>query len=685
MTKSINQNLKKGRFIKLKIGDKKPHGIGDWNEKTFSYEESKKFIDEKYNIGLVCDKNIICIDADCPESVKYCDRELPITYTEETCSRGGRHYFYVPDDDIKNTLIGKDKGEIRCSRQYVVVAPSIALNKQGVQKDYTVVRNISLAHIKQEVVDRLITHFSDIDLKITADTLVQNKVTKTHLEDEVFKKISTYIKTLITTNHTKEELKELGFPSRSERDMKVVTYLLNNDLGEYIFSIFDFFPCGNKYRDHSSPNRYLKKTIEGGIKFLGLRTKGDMELERTIELTNPQWLKRQLDSILTKIERVKDKGNLFKESLIATLAFRIKMSQIKLEKRLTQLIEENTPKQILTLFELSNLPMIQQEFWVDPLIPKGTIIMLGAKPGEGKSLLVQGLATSILTTGQFLDYKSIGLPKILIYSIDDSSEKMLQSRHHFISNGLKTRSNYIAENLTNCVTCFQFNKNNLLKEMEFALKYDIIILDSYRRVLSGTENDSDITDAFFNDFLKPLKEAGKTLIILHHLRKTNMEDIDDTELMDVLRGSSDIAAQLDLAYILKTSMPLGQGMIEEKDCFLKVCKNRLGIPFKDLNGNTTHTICYRVIKDSTKTSTTFNYMDPGQMKSTKERRQDRVKLLIREKGVLTTTQLIDIITKEFSCSEITISKDLTNMTRNGELVKEKYGSYNLPSLSDDSS
>ena len=51
--------------------------------------------------------------------------------------------------------------------------------------------------------------------------------------------------------------------------------------------------------------------------------------------------------------------------------------------------------------------------------------------------------------------------------------------------------------------------SNLEKELNNAKNFDIIVLDSYRRFLEGTENDSEITDKFFNEYIKKLKEQGK--------------------------------------------------------------------------------------------------------------------------------------------------------------------------------
>jgi archaellum biogenesis ATPase FlaH len=675
----ISIHLKDCKFIKVKKNEKMPFTQfkgDDWNNKIISFEEANENLKDDWNVGIVAGNGFIIIDADKQESVDWCDANLPLTYTEETCSRG-RHYVYSTKVPLENKLIGNDMGEVRCDRQFVVAAPSKAKSKITNQiEPYKVVRDVEVREINSDVIEKLLNHFSKLSLPINLSKLIQKNVDKKFLDVEVIAKLHPYIKDLVLDPKNPEQLKLFGFPSRSERDMKIVSYLLNKNFGEYIFSIFKLYGCGEKYREHNSGDKYLQKTIDEAIKFLGLRSKEDMDLELEIESNPIQWIKRHLDDYLIKINNIKDDNNLFKERLVATLAYRLKLKQQKLEKRIKEIVENNTPKETISLFELSNKEYKPTEFWLEPLIPKGTIIMLGSKPGEGKSLFVQGLMTSLLSTKSFLGYQTKEAPKILLYAIDDSSEHILHSRNTYILNYLQMEHNFNKEGLNNCKVTFQFNKNNLNKEIEDALQYDIIIIDSYRRVLTGTENDSDITDEFFNKFFKPLKEAGKTIIILHHVKKANLDEIGEDDLLYALRGSGDIAAQLDLAYILRTSQAQsGSPMIEYKDCIMSVCKNRLGLSFKDLNGNFTNNICYRVVKNVEKLSTHFEYIDPKVMKNPKERRQDIIVKVVKKFGTIKRTELLREVKKEVSSSDIQIFKDLDELVKSFIIMKQARGVY----------
>lgn len=675
----ISKHLSSCSFIQVNKESKRPFTEfkgDDWNNKIISYDEANEVLKKGWNVGLVAKNNVIIIDADKPESVKWCDENLPDTYVEETCSKG-KHYIYKVTESVENLNIPQDMGEVRCNRQFVVCAPSKAVSKitKKVQ-DYIVVKDMEIQFIDKIVIDKLIQYFSEennnYDIK-------QKKVGKEFLEKNVIPNLSMFTQDLIKNKKSKEELNNLGYPSRSERDMKVVTHLLNKNYGEYVFSVFTFYECGDKYREHNSGDLYLKKTIESSIKFLGLRSKEDMDLELDIETTGLIWLKRKLDSFLIRIGNVVDNKDLFKERLLATLAFRVKIKQQKLENRMHELIEDLKPKEIISLLDLNHREYKENEYWLKPLLPKGVIIMLGSKPGEGKSLLIQSMITNLLTTKKFIGYESENLPKILLYSIDDSSEHILQSRNKYLLNGIQIENEeYDLENLKNCKITFTFNKNNLKKEVKECLDYDIIILDSYRRVLSGTENDSDVTDLFFNQFLQPLKQAGKTIILIHHLKKGNLEDLNVEDFLDQFRGSGDIGAQLDIGYVLKSVYSHSSDpTLEIKDNFLYICKNRLGLRFETLNGQYTSLICYRVIKNNELKSTIFKYIDSVDVKSPKEKRFDVISNLILQKGEMSRLDIIKEVKKMMTISDIQIIKDLEEMVKLTILIKKRRGIYSI--------
>lgn len=694
MTKEISPNLSDCKFIKIQTNEKSPCSVKDektgkgidWNELVVDMFVANLFLKDGWNVGLVAGNGIIVVDADKPDSVDYCDNNLPITYTEKTCS-DGRHYVYKCNDEIKNTLIPNDMGEIRVNREYVVIAPSRAKSKlTGKIEDYVVLKDISLSIITKDQLNKLVEHFSSsIDKREDLTKIEQKKVNKDFMDKEVIPNLNSYMKDLVLHIKTKDELRLLGFPSRSERDMKIVTYLLNRGLGEYILSVFKIYPCGDKYLEHPSGDKYLDKTIKDAIEFLGIRTKGEMELEFDIESSNVTWLKRKLDEYLQKIIGIHDNTNLFKERLITTLAYRIKISQKTLEKRIKELEEQSQVRVTLSMMDISQKTNIPIEYWVDPLLPKGAILLIGSKPGVGKSLLVQSMITSFLTTGSFLSYQLKGDPKFLLYSVDDSSENILQTRSVHLLNGLKSSNPGLdVGRLDNFRVSLNFNPHRLQKEIEFCSGYDVIVIDSLRRVLSGSENDSEITNQFFNDFLKPIKEMGKTIIILHHIKKGNLDELGDDDLLDIFRGSGDILAQIDLSFILRgNNNPNSTIDIDVKSCSLRLGKNRLGLLFRGPKGNIVDDICYDVIRDVTKVQTFFKPVDVSEVLTPREMRQSFIREVLQKRGTMGTQSLVTEVVGKYRCSRISVQKDLEEMVKGRLIFKEKYGEYSVKNVKEE--
>jgi archaellum biogenesis ATPase FlaH len=676
----ISEQLKDCSFIRVNKNSKIPYTEfkgDDWNNKIINYDEANQFIKEGWNVGLVAKDGYIIIDADSQESVDWCDNNLPKTYIEETCSKG-KHYVYRIEETLENLRIPNDMGEVRCNRQFVVCSPSRAESKiTKTIEDYKVVDNSSIAIINKDMIEQLMNYFKKINPR-ELKKIEQKNVSKEFLEENIIPKLSNFMKDLVSKSRTKEELQKLGYPSRSERDMKVVSHLLNKGFGEYVFSIFKFMGCGDKYREHTSGEAYLNKTIEESIRFLGLRSVEDTELEFEIETLNETWLKRKVDTYLLKIDSIKDNKDLFKERLITTLAYRTKLKQNKLEKRLHELVENSKPKEVISLLNITTKEFKEQKFWIEPILPKNMIIMLGSKPGEGKSLFVQAMITSLLTTNQFLGYQSTEQPKVLLYSIDDSSENILNSRSYYLTNGLKDKKTFDLKKLENCKITFQFNNTNLAKEVEESMNYDIIIIDSYRRVLSGGENDSETTDEFFKKYLNPLKEAGKTILILHHLKKGNLEELNPEDFLDALRGSGDIGAQLDLCYALKSMPTISLSPMHEiKDNILYICKNRLGVRFRTLEGSFTNQLSYRIIKESDTRTTEFEYLDPSRVKSPKERRQEAIIKIVKTIPFPSRANIVRELKKDIQCSDVQIFKDLEDLVKSFILTKPTKGVYRV--------
>jgi archaellum biogenesis ATPase FlaH len=309
--------------------------------------------------------------------------------------------------------------------------------------------------------------------------------------------------------------------------------------------------------------------------------------------------------------------------------------------------------------ELISVDLPPLEYHIEPFIPKGSLVLFGGKPSSFKSMLILNMAMFMSSGNKYLNlFKTDHNQKILLYDLENG-ERILARRMKYMING----NPLIADQ--NFTVCYDFDKINIGMEREFASKYDIIILDSYRRFLKGEENSSEITDEFYKEFLKPLRDSGKTIIILHHFRKSKPEDLNDEDLQDMFRGSSDIPAQFDLIYgVMKT---------QEFHDTNKISFNVSCIPSKNRLGIDVSAFIMKVEKNDLDMRTGIDFVKFGYVSSEDETQE----ILINElKGkTLKRGAMIAILKDKTRLSIRTIVRRIKDMEDAGLIFKTSYGTY----------
>ena len=491
----------------------------------------------------------------------------------------------------------------------------------------------------------------------------QLKVNKDFIEKNIIPHLPPRILDVVTHELSKEKLNQYGFPSRSERDQRVITHLVIKGWGKYIESIFELYPVGDKYREHSSPKKYLEHSLSNARQFTGIKSDILVELENRINFENEKVLRNKRDEILYEILKIDDW--VWQQYFISLLAYKTKINTKVLLQRIQQLRDNLKEKILIDVNSLVNEEIEDINFYIEPIIPQKSLILICGKAGKGKSLITLSLILSLLTKEKYLNNFNITKkPSILLYDLENG-KTILKDRLRYLTNGLDINKNEI-QNFRIAET---FNKINIEKELELCSKHDIIVLDCYRRFLDGVENDSETTNNFYNNFLKKLRDMGKSVIVIHHLKK--FKEIEEEDPMDNIRGSSDISAQFDLAYTLyksEDSIDIDTENLMYNINFI-ASKNRLGLPIKNFS--------IKVVKDFTNKKTSLNYCNYDKKMSPKERLKDKVFDILKTKSYQRKDLITEIKRLNIPIMESTIDKYLKELVDEFKIVQDSYGIYSI--------
>lgn len=193
--------------------------------------------------------------------------------------------------------------------------------------------------------------------------------------------------------------------------------------------------------------------------------------------------------------------------------------------------------------------LLRTEGGVD-FLPQGKVCMIAAEGGKGKTALLVNLAISIATGRRFLSYCSPNDPAKVAMILGEEDRDDIHRRLWRSMDGMnldEDEKGKLSANLyiLPCVgqrnTRFAEDKERG-NELKDALKqegpWSLIIADPLSR-FGGSEMETDNAQAtdtirFFEELLK--LEGNPTVLLSHHVRKSNKEDKQTT--IDDIRGSS---------------------------------------------------------------------------------------------------------------------------------------------------
>jgi hypothetical protein len=212
-------------------------------------------------------------------------------------------------------------------------------------------------------------------------------------------------------------------------------------------------------------------------------------------------------------------------------------------------------------FRIEDLPSIwnltiEQSWIIEDLLPDACVCMLSGESGSGKSTVALALAHAVATGTPFLGRQCVQKPVLIV-----DKENGLPIYHE----RFKRLDIPETPNMLFWGNWFEPNPEgpDFKAIIDYAREYKpLIIFDSFVAFHPGNEQDATETRTYMEGYRR-LAGVGATVIFIHHTGKgENTKDY---------RGSSDIKASVDVAYVLSAKKPL-LALLE-----LKPFKSREGV------------------------------------------------------------------------------------------------------------
>jgi DNA-binding HxlR family transcriptional regulator len=195
---------------------------------------------------------------------------------------------------------------------------------------------------------------------------------------------------------------------------------------------------------------------------------------------------------------------------------------------------------------------------VDGLLVEGERCIVFGEPGSQKSWLLLDMAICIASGEDWLGHFKVPTARQVLYVDEEQSERVLNKRLKQLVHG-RTNPSPSAPLKTLSHDGLRFTKGGaerLLAKLSVAgFDPDVVMVEALARVLDGNENEIEAVSAFWRH-LEPLRKAGKTVIISHHMRKPN--PMGSNAPRDRLRGSTDLLAGTDSAFAVEATREDGK-------------------------------------------------------------------------------------------------------------------------------
>jgi AAA domain len=212
-------------------------------------------------------------------------------------------------------------------------------------------------------------------------------------------------------------------------------------------------------------------------------------------------------------------------------------------------------------------PLPPVEYDVEPLIARGARVLIYAEPGVGKTWLALDLALSLAAGRKWIGQFAVPSSRSVLYLDEEMGQRPLERRIFRLGAGAEITDTVPFRALSHPGLMFTQANVSVLVSAFATERFDpqVVIVDSLRRVLVGSENEAEAVAAFWRTTTRLYK--ARTLIIIHHMKKPNPHGANDSRYR--ASGSTDLLAVPDVAFAITRAQ--GDAMLVE------CVKNRHGV------------------------------------------------------------------------------------------------------------
>jgi len=203
---------------------------------------------------------------------------------------------------------------------------------------------------------------------------------------------------------------------------------------------------------------------------------------------------------------------------------------------------------LITFHSIMHEPLPPVDWLVETIIPAGNRGVLFGEFGCYKSWLLLHLGLHIAAGRTWLGEFPIPQPRSVLFIDEEMSQVELRRRVKQLAEGAGLHTEDLPFRAVSHAG-LRFDDKSILHLLEELRQEefdpDVIIVEVFRRVLLGSENDAKDVNTFWQA-VAPVFTAGKTLIISHHMRKPGPMGAGDNRYR--ASGSTDILAGADCSF-----------------------------------------------------------------------------------------------------------------------------------------